>query len=78
MPGARTFDRRDRMHFQFALRKVYTFGLIVLGSVTFAQPSYGQALTTGTITDPTLGNMKSHTVSIPAGWQFQGTVRRSG
>jgi hypothetical protein len=38
--------------------------------------SRAQALTTGTITDPSLGGIKAFTVNIPAGWQFQGTVVR--
>jgi hypothetical protein len=52
------------------------FGSACLGFACLAPISNAQALSTGTVTDPTLGGMKSHTVSIPAGWQFQGTVVR--
>src|SRR5581483_6691741 len=31
---------------------------------------------TAIITDPSLGNMKAFTITIPAGWKFQGTVVR--
>ena len=64
------------MNFRIAFRKVCTFTLIIFGSASIARLVDAQALSTGTITDPTLGNMKSHTVNIPAGWQFQGTVVR--
>ncbi len=35
-----------------------------------------QSLSTGTITDPSLGGMKAFAVTIPAGWKFEGTVVR--
>ena len=59
-----------------AFRKACTFALIALGFASFTRSSDAQTFSTGTITDPTLGNMKSHTVTIPAGWKFQGTVVR--
>lgn len=45
--------------------------LAILLLVAFAA---ADNLTTGTINDPTLNNMKAFTVTIPAGWKFQGTV----
>ena len=57
-------------------RKACIFAPIVLGCAFLAQFSVAQAFTTAVITDPTLGNMKALTVTIPAGWQFQGTVVR--
>ena len=38
--------------------------------------AFAQALTTATIADPTLNDIKAFTVTIPAGWKFQGTVVR--
>jgi hypothetical protein len=64
------------MNLPVALRKVGSFGLIALGFASLAQLSHAQALTTATITDPAFGNMKALTVTIPSGWQFQGTVVR--
>jgi hypothetical protein len=58
------------------LRKACTFALILVSSACFARFSNAQALSTGSIADPTLGGMKAFTVNIPAGWQFQGTVVR--
>jgi hypothetical protein len=64
------------MNHHTAFRKACSSTLILFGLACLASFSSAQALGTGTVTDPTLGNMKSHTVSIPAGWQFQGTVVR--
>ena len=64
------------MNLPMAYRKVCSYGLIVLGFAPLAQLSHAQALTTATITDPGFGNMKALTVTIPSGWQFQGTVVR--
>jgi hypothetical protein len=64
------------MSLPIAFRKVCPFALIVLGCASLAQLSEAQAFTTAMITDPTLGDMKALTVTIPAGWQFQGTVVR--
>ena len=51
----------------------FTLPILVV-SACFAQLSNAQALSSGTITDPSFGGMKAFTVNIPAGWQFQGTV----
>lgn len=57
-----------------AFRKACSSALILVGSAGLAQVSNAQALSTGTVTDPSFGGMKAFTVNIPAGWQFQGTV----
>jgi len=57
-------------------RRVELFALVLAGCALFAQPTSAQSLTTAIITDPTLGNMKAFTITIPAGWKFQGTVVR--
>ena len=38
--------------------------------------TFADSLSTGTVNDPTLNNIKAFTVSIPSGWKFQGTVVR--
>src|SRR5580704_9098025 len=53
-----------------------TLVLVVTACSFLAQPAAAQALSTGTITDPSLGDIKAFTVTIPAGWKFQGTVVR--
>ena len=40
---------------------------------TLAHPAAAQSLTTADITDPAY-NVKAFTITIPAGWKFQGTV----
>jgi hypothetical protein len=50
--------------------------LMLVASACLAPLSNAQALSTGTITDPSFGGMKAFTVNIPVGWQFQGTVVR--
>jgi hypothetical protein len=59
-----------------AFRKASSSALILLGAAGLAQFSNAQALSTGTIADPSFAGMKAFTVNIPAGWQFQGTVVR--
>lgn len=61
-----------------AFRTACTLALSVLlaGLAFRTQPAAAQALSTGTIMDPTLGGMKAFTVTIPSGWKFQGTVVR--
>ena len=60
------------------VRKAFRTGgiltVLVGGYVFLALPAAAQSLGSGTITDPTLGNIKAFTVAIPAGWKFQGTV----
>jgi hypothetical protein len=62
------------MNLYTAFCKACSSALILVGSACLAQFSSAQALSTGTITDPSFGGMKAFTVNIPAGWQFQGTV----
>jgi hypothetical protein len=50
--------------------------VILLSCTVLARPTPAQSLNTATITDPTLGDIKAFTVTIPAGWKFQGTVVR--
>ena len=50
--------------------------LMLAGCAFWTQPAAAEALSTGTITDPTLGDIKAFTVTIPSGWKFQGTVVR--
>ena len=57
-------------------RRIELFALIPVVCAIFAQPVLAQSLTTAIITDPSLGNMKAFTITIPAGWKFQGTVVR--
>ena len=64
------------MNLHGARRRVCIFAPILVGCAFLAQPAGAQSLNTGTITDPSLGNMKAFTVDIPAGWKFQGTVVR--
>ncbi len=64
------------MSLHTTFRKAISFALVFCGFGSLAQLANAQALSTGTIADPNLGNMKAFTVSIPAGWQFQGTVVR--
>jgi hypothetical protein len=64
------------MNLYASFRETCSFALILVGSTCLAQFSNAQALSTGTITDPSFGGMKAFTVNIPAGWQFQGTVVR--
>ena len=59
-----------------ALRKVCNFGLILTGLaflITSAPIAADQGLTTAPIIDPAY-NLKAFTITIPAGWKFQGTV----
>src|SRR5579871_35027 len=49
---------------------------IAITSGVLLMSAAAQPLDTGTIADPTLGGMKAFTVTIPAGWKFQGTVLR--
>jgi hypothetical protein len=64
------------MNFQIVLRKVAAFALALAGCLFLADRGRAQPLNTATITDPSLGGMLAFTVSIPAGWKFQGTVVR--
>jgi hypothetical protein len=53
------------------------FGVLALepycvGNAQGISPTTG--LTTATINDPSFGGMKAFTVTLPSGWQFQGTV----
>jgi len=59
-----------------ARRRIELFALVLAVFGLFAQPAPAQSLATAIITDPTLGNMKAFTITIPAGWKFQGTVVR--
>ncbi len=61
-----------------AFRTACTLVLVALlaGFALRTESAAAQALSTGTIMDPTLGGMKAFTVTIPAGWKFQGTVVR--
>jgi len=58
------------------ISNLYKSFLLASVSVALGQISDAQNLTTGTIADPTLNGMKAFTVTIPAGWKFQGTVLR--
>src|SRR5580698_8662908 len=59
------------------LRRVaHACALILIGCAIFARPAAAQSLTAETITDPTLDGIKAFTITIPAGWKFQGTVVR--
>ncbi len=65
------------MNLHTAFSKACFSGFILVGfGACLAQFLNAQALSTGTIADPTLGGIKAFTVNIPAGWQFQGTVVR--
>jgi hypothetical protein len=64
------------MNFHHALRKACAFAPILAGCSFLVQPAAPQALGAGTIADPSLGGIKAFTVTIPAGWKFQGTVVR--
>jgi hypothetical protein len=57
-------------------RKAQTFALMLAGWALIAPAAAAQSLSTGIITDPSLGGIKAFTVAIPAGWKFQGTVVR--
>jgi len=64
------------MNLRKALRKVCNFGLILTGwtFLIIATPiAADQGLTTAPIIDPAY-NLKAFTITIPAGWKFQGTV----
>jgi hypothetical protein len=54
------------------LNRLCAFVLAVASMTTLAVAQGS----TGIINDPTLGNMKAFTVTIPNGWKFQGTVVR--
>ena len=57
-------------------RNAHAIALLMAGCAWIAPTATAQALSTGIITDPSLGGIKAFTVTIPAGWKFQGTVVR--
>src|SRR5579862_5058430 len=64
------------MNFRNALRIMCQFGVILAGLaflITSAPIAADQGLTTADIVDPAY-NVKAFTITIPAGWKFQGTV----
>ncbi len=48
--------------------------IIAFAALLLTVCAAAQSLSTGTITDPSFNNIKAFTVTIPAGWKFQGTV----
>jgi hypothetical protein len=64
------------MNLRNALHKACNFGLILAGVaflVASTPVAADQGLTTAPIIDPAY-NLKAFTITIPAGWKFQGTV----
>ena len=64
------------MNLRNALHKACSFGLILTGwafLVASTPVAADQGLTTAPIIDPAY-NLKAFTITIPAGWKFQGTV----
>src|SRR5271169_1411187 len=69
-------ERRQVMKFCTMRFSLPTLLVLLSGCAFFAPRGSADALSTGTINDPTLGDIKAFTVTIPAGWKFQGTVVR--
>jgi hypothetical protein len=74
------------MNTRRALHLLSISAVLITGCNSSSQPSDAQSgahatsshsFTTATITNPALNNMPAETISIPAGWKFQGIILKS-